>query len=181
MDQRPQSSVGQDVFIADSAVVAGDVMLGDGCTVMHQVVIRADIARIRIGARVNVQDGTIIHTPHGVDMEIGDDVGIGHRAVVHGRRIGARTLIGIGAIVLDHCEIGSRCIVAAGAVLTPGTVVPDGKVVMGTPGRVVREVGQRDLEAIDHVVRSYLELGARYRAGEFASRSGPGGFAARGR
>ena len=134
---------------------------------MHHVVIRGDLAPIRIGARVNVQDGSILHTPHGVPLEIGDDVGIGHRAVVHCRRVGARTLIGTGAIVLDNCEIGSCCLIAAGAVLPPGTVVPDGKMVMGVPGRVAREVGPRELAAIDHVVQSYLELGAQHAVGVF--------------
>ena len=167
MPQPNEQLWGPGVYVAPTAYVGGDVLLGERCSVMHHVVIRGDLAPIRIGARVNVQDGTIVHTPHDVPMDIEADVGIGHRAVVHGRRIGTRTLIGIGAILLDRCEIGSRCIVAAGALIPPGMVVPDGKVVMGVPGRVVRDVTQRDLEAIDHVVRSYLELGAQHAAGAF--------------
>ncbi len=159
--------LGEGVYIAPTAYVAGDVVIGDFATVMHHVVIRGDIAPIRIGARVNVQDGSILHTPRGVPLEIADNVAIGHRAVVHGRRVGARTLIGIGAIVLDDCEIGSRCIIAAGAVLSPGTVVADGKVVMGIPGKVVREGTTQDLEMIDQVVVSYVELGRRHAANEF--------------
>ncbi len=159
--------LGRNVYIAPTSYVAGDVVLGDECTVMHHVTIRGDIAPIRIGRRVNVQDGVVIHTPHGVPLEIGDEVGIGHRAVVHCRRVAEQTLIGIGAIVLDDCEIGSRCIIAAGAVLAPGTVVPDGKMVMGVPGRIVRDVTERDFETIMHVVESYVRLGRRHASGEF--------------
>ncbi len=159
--------LGKDVFVAPTAYVGGDVVLGDEVTVMHHVVIRGDIAPIRIGHRVNVQDGTILHTPHGKALEIGDDVGIGHRAVVHCARIGPRTLVGIGSILLDECRIGSRCIVAAGSVLPPGTVVPDDTVVMGVPAKPVRKVTQDDLAAIDHVVSSYLKLGRQHAAGWF--------------
>jgi len=159
--------LGRDVYIAPTSYVGGDVVIGDQSTVMHHVMIRGDIAPIRIGARVNVQDGVVIHTPHGTPLDIADDVGIGHRAIVHCRRIGTRTLIGMGAILLDDCEIGSRCIIAAGTVLSPKTLVPDGSVVMGVPGKVVREVTNRDLQAIDHVVQSYLELGRLHAAGLF--------------
>lgn len=159
--------LGQDVYIAPTSYVAGDVELGDSVTVMHHVVIRGDIAPIRIGARVNVQDGTVVHTPHGVPLDIADDVGIGHRAVVHCRRIASRTLIGIGAILLDDCDIGSRCIIAAGSVLAPRTVIPDGSVVMGVPARVVRNVTDRDLKVIDHVVTSYIRLGRLHAEHQF--------------
>ncbi len=167
-----QPRLGKGVYIAPTAYVAGDVVLGDQVTIMHHVVVRGDIAAIRIGARVNIQDGTVVHTPTGVPLDIADDVGIGHRAVVHGRSVGARTLIGIGAIVLDDCVIGSRCIVAAGSVLAPRTIVPDGKLVMGVPGRVVRDVSERDLETVDHVVQSYLRLGRRHAEGEFPNIAG---------
>lgn len=167
MSQVVQPVLGRDVYIAPTAYVGGDVALGDQVTVMHHVVIRGDIAPIRIGARVNIQDGAVLHTPHDVPLDIGDDVGVAHRAVVHCRRIGRRTLIGIGAVLLDGCEIGGTCIVGAGTVLTPGTVVPDGSVVMGVPGRIVREVNARDLETIDHVVQSYIEIGRQHAAGRF--------------
>jgi carbonic anhydrase/acetyltransferase-like protein (isoleucine patch superfamily) len=147
--------------------LAGDVICGDDVTVMHHVVIRGDIAPIRIGARVNVQDGSVVHTPLGVPLEIADDVGIGHRAVVHCRRIGPRTLIGIGSIVLDNAEIGARCLIAAGALVPPGMMIPDDSVVMGIPGRIVRSTSPRDLEIIDHVVQSYVKLGRRHAEGLF--------------
>lgn len=167
MQTPPQPRIGQRVYIAPTAYVAGEVVLGDDVTIMHHVMIRGDIAPIRIGARVNVQDGSILHTPRGVPLDIEDDVGIGHRAVVHCRRVGRRTLIGIGAIVLDDCEIGSQCVIAAGAVLSPKTIIADGSVVMGVPGRVIRSVTERDLQMIDHVVESYLELGRLHAEGLF--------------
>ncbi len=167
MPTQQEPKLGRDVFIAESSYVSGAVTLGDECTIMPLVAIRGDIAEIRIGSRVNVQDGTVVHTKHGVALDIGDDVGIGHRAVVHCRTVGANTLIGIGAIVLDDCQVGQRCVIAAGSVLTPNTIIPDGSVVMGIPGKVVREVTDRDIKMIDHVVQSYRLLGRQHREGQF--------------
>lgn len=167
MDESRRPIVGQDVYIAPTAYVGGQVAVGDGSTIMHHVVIRGDIAPIRLGRYVNVQDGAVLHTPHGVPLAIGNEVGIGHRAVVHCRRVDDRSLIGIGAILLDDCEVGSRCLIAAGTVLPPGTVIPDGSVVMGVPGKIVRETSANDLQAIDHVVRSYRALGRLHAEGRF--------------
>ncbi len=167
MDASPCPIVGQNVYIAPTAYVGGQVVVGDGSTIMQHVVIRGDIASIRLGRYVNVQDGAVLHTPHNVPLDIGNEVGIGHRAVVHGRRVGDRSLIGIGAIVLDDCEVGSRCLIAAGTVLPPGTVIPDGSVVMGLPGKIVRETSLDDLQVIDHVVRSYRALGRLHAEGRF--------------
>lgn len=165
-------TVGKDVFIASTAYVGGDVALGDQCAILHHVTVRGDVSAIRIGRRVNVQDGAIIHTRSGVPLDIEDDVSIGHRAVVHCRRVGAGTLIGIGAIVLDDAEIGRNCLVAAGAVVTPGTIVPDGKVLMGVPARIVRDTTAAEGEYAKRVVWSYLELGRRHAAGEFSNAAG---------
>jgi len=165
--QRTQPTLGRDVFIASTAYVGGDVTLGDQTVVMHQAVIRGDIAPIRIGARSNIQDGAIVHTAYDTPLDIGDEVSIGHRAVMHGRRVGSRTLIAIGAIVLDHCVIGDRCIIAAGTVIAPNTEIPDGSVVMGVPGRVVRQVSEQDLETIDEVIRNYIRLGQIHAAGRY--------------
>ena len=167
VDLPDRVSLGQDVYIAPTAYVGGEVTLGDRCTVMHHVVIRGDVSAIRIGARCNVQDGAIVHTNRGVPLDIEDDVSIGHRAVVHCRRIGAGTLIGIGAIVLDDCEIGRGCLIAAGAVLPPGTMVPDGKVVMGIPGRIVRDVKESEQVYFREVNASYLHLGRLHAKGTY--------------
>ncbi len=167
-----QPILGKDVYIAETAYVAGDVTIGDTSTVMHHVTIRGDIGAINIGKQVNIQDGTVVHTPVGTPMDIADAVGIGHRAVVHGRRIGAQTLIGIGSILLDDCEIGSHCIIAAGAIVPPKMIVPDHSVVMGIPGRIVRTTTDRDLEIIQHVVDSYEKLGRLHSAGQFPNIAG---------
>lgn len=134
---------------------------------MHHVVIRGDIARIQLGNRVNIQDGSILHIQRGVPLEIADGVGVGHRAVVHCRRVAERSLIGTGAIVLDGCEIGRECVIAAGTVLPPQTIIPDGSVVMGVPGKIIRRTNNADLDLIDHVVTSYVELGRLHSAGKF--------------
>lgn len=159
--------LGPEVYIAPTAYVGGDVTLGDRVTIMHHVMIRGDIAAITIGARSNIQDGSIVHTPYGIPLDVAEDVGVGHRAIVHCRRVGPRTLIGMGSILLDNCDIGSMCIIAAGSVLPPGTIVPDRSVVMGVPGRVVRQTTDEDLKTIDHVVHSYLRLGQEHAAGMY--------------
>ncbi len=172
-DATGQVRLGIDIYVAPTAYVGGDVVLGDQCTVMNHVTIRGDLARITIGSRVNIQDGAIIHANTGEDMTIGDDVAIGHRAVVHGLRVESRTLIGIGALILDGCVIGCESIVAAGAVLPPRTEVPPRTLVMGVPARSVRPVTNDELANLDRVVQSYVEIGARYRRGEFPNTAGP--------
>jgi carbonic anhydrase/acetyltransferase-like protein (isoleucine patch superfamily) len=159
--------LGRDVYLAPTAYVGGDVTLGDGCTVMHHVVIRGDVSPIRVGARCNIQDGTILHTNRGVPLDIEDDVSIGHRAVVHCRRVGAGSLIGIGTIVLDDCEIGRGCLIAAGAVVPPRTLVPDGKLVMGIPGRNMRDVNDAERLYFQEITASYLHLGRLHAAGQY--------------
>jgi len=158
---------GRDVYVAPTAYIAGDVVIGDECTIMHHVVIRGDVAPIRIGRRVNIQDGAVLHCNRDVTLEIADEVAIGHRAVVHGKRIGPRSLIGIGALVLDGVEIGAGCIVAPGAVVPPGTVVPDGKVLMGVPAQVVRDANDRDRAYHARVIDGYKMLRRLHAAGEY--------------
>lgn len=164
--------LGANVYIAPTAYVGGDVSIGDDSTIMHHVCIRGDVGAIIVGRRVNVQDGAILHTKTGVPLEIGDDVTIGHRAVVHCRRVGRGVLIGIGAIVLDDAELGDGCLVAAGALVPPATIVPPGKVVVGVPGRVKRDVTDADRAYMARVVERYVDLGRRHAAGEYPRASG---------
>ncbi len=165
-------SIGRDVYIAPTAYVGGDVTLGDETTVMHHVVIRGDVSAIRIGRRCNIQDGAIVHTRTGVDLDIADEVAIGHRAVVHCRRVGSRTLVGIGAIVLDDAEIGEDCLIAAGALVPPGSIVPPGKVLVGIPARVARDVSDDDRRYVQFVIARYVDLGRRHAAGAFPPAGG---------
>ena len=160
-------TIGKNVYIAPTAYVGGEVAIGDDCTIMHHVTIRGDVSKITIGRRVNVQDGSIIHTLTGVPLEIGDEVVIGHRAVVHCRRVGNRVLIGIGAVVLDNCEIGDGALIAAGAVLSPGTIVPAGKLVAGVPGKVLRDVTKEQQGYVDYALQNYARLNRDHAAGRY--------------
>jgi len=154
-------------YLARTAVVTGDVTIAADASIWYGAVVRGDVAPVRIGARTNVQDGAVLHCRTGVPLDVADEVIIGHHAVVHGRRVGRRSLIGIRATLLDDVEVGEHCLIAAGSLLVPGTTVPDGSVVMGSPGRVVREIRDEDRAYIEHAVRTYLDLAARYAAGEF--------------
>ncbi len=159
--------LGRNVYIAPTSYVGGDVAIGDETTIMHHVTIRGDVSKIRIGARVNIQDGAVVHTHQTVDLNIEDEASIAHRAVVHCKRIGAGSLIGIGAIVLDGCDVGRGCLIAAGAVLAPNTVVPDGKLVMGIPGKVVRDVTEADQKIMQTAVANYIRLGRLHAEGHY--------------
>ncbi len=154
-------------YAAETAVILGDVTVGQDSSIWHGCVLRGDVAPIRVGARTNVQDGSVLHCKRGVILEVGDEVVIGHLAVVHCRRIGPRTLIGIRAAVLDDAEVGEDSIVAAGALVTPGTVVPPGSVVMGSPAKVARAIRPEERAYIRRVIDGYVDLARRHATGEF--------------
>lgn len=145
------------VFIDDSAQVIGDVEIGEESSVWMCVVMRGDVNRIRIGARTNIQDGTIVHVMKDTHPTIiGNDVTVGHAAVVHGCTIEDRCLIGMGAILLNGVVVGSGSIVAAGTLLPEGTVVPPRSLVMGAPGKVRRALGDEDLAEIQMYADRYV-------------------------
>lgn len=127
-------------WVAPGAVVVGDVTLGAGASVWYGAVLRGDEESVVVGARANVQDGCVLHADPGFPCVLGDDVSLGHRAVVHGARVGSGALIGMGAVVLNGAVIGAHALVAAGAVVLPGTEVPPGALVAGVPARVHRDV-----------------------------------------
>lgn len=153
-------------YLAFNSVVAGDVQIGAGSSVWFGAVVRGDVAPIVIGERVNIQDGSVVHCDLGYANTIESDVTIGHRAVVHGERVGQGSLIGIGAIVLGRTVIGRECLVASGAVVPPGMTVPDRMLVMGVPGRIVRPVNEQEIEYLRQVCSGYVELTRKYHAGE---------------
>lgn len=157
----------QGYYVAPSAVVTGDVVLASGVNVWYGSVVRGDLARITLGARVNIQDGCIVHTDHNAPQQIEDGVVVGHGAVLHGKRIGRDTLIGIGARLLTGCEIGEECLIAAGALVTEGRRIPARSVVMGMPGKVVREITPDELERTRAICAHYLELAQRYARGGY--------------
>ena len=156
------------VYLAFNALVSAEVELGAGVSVWFGAAIRGDVARVTIGEGSNVQDCAVVHCDHGVPNEIGAGVVIGHSAVVHGRRVGDGTLVGIGAKLLGRTEVGPECLIAAGAVLSPGTVVPARSVVMGIPGRVARPITEAELELTRDIARRYRLLAADYAAGRVA-------------
>jgi carbonic anhydrase/acetyltransferase-like protein (isoleucine patch superfamily) len=143
--------------------------MGREASVWFGAVIRGDVAGIRIGARVNVQDNAVVHCDSGKLQVIEDDVSIGHAAIVHGMRIGSGTLIGMGAKVLGRAIIGRGCIIAAGAIVPEGMEVPDGSVVMGVPGRVRRQITAEEAAYIAWIPPHYVRLARRWVDGEFAS------------
>ncbi|HTB21113.1 MAG TPA: gamma carbonic anhydrase family protein [bacterium] len=132
--------------VHSTAVLIGDVVLGDGVSVWPQAVLRGDYNSITVGSGTNIQDGAVVHNDHGHPAVIGADCVIGHRAVVHGCVIGDRCLIGIGAIVLNGAVVGDECVIGAGALVPEGKTIAPRSLVLGVPGRVVRPVSEEELE-----------------------------------
>lgn len=151
-------------YIHPAAIVTGDVTLGAHVSVWPTAVIRGDTDRIIIGAETNVQDGTIIHVDEGVPTTIGARVGIGHRAIIHGSIIDNDVLIAMGAVLLNGVRVGTGSIVGAGAVCTEGMEIPPNSLVLGVPGRIVRQTTEAERERIHRTVTSYLELKEKYAA-----------------
>jgi carbonic anhydrase/acetyltransferase-like protein (isoleucine patch superfamily) len=156
-----------DCYVARGVVVTGDVVLSAGVNLWFGTVVRGDLARVTLGPRVNIQDGCVVHTDHGEPQVIEEGVVVGHRAVLHGRRVGRDTLVGMGALLLSGCEVGEECLIAAGTLVTEGRRIPPRSVVMGLPGKVVREITPEELARTRAIGASYLELAQRYARGAF--------------
>ena len=149
---------GSDCFVAENATLIGDLIMGDQCSVWYQAVIRADVNAIRIGNRVNIQDGAVIHaTFEKAGTIIGDDVSIGHNAIVHGCTLKDRVLVGMGSIIMDNCIVGSNSIIAAGSVVTQNTHVPEGTIFAGIPARKIKDIDPKLQKGeIDRIAKNYL-------------------------
>ncbi len=160
--------IGKDTFLAENATLIGDVTVGEGCSIWYNAVLRGDVNTIRIGNRTNIQDGVVIHTlysgsPHPSQTLIGDDVSVGHNAIIHGARIGNRCLIGMGSTILDNAVVGEGCIVAAGSVVLSNAVLEPGGLYAGVPAKRIREVTpeqQRDI--IERTARDYMMYAGWY-------------------
>jgi carbonic anhydrase/acetyltransferase-like protein (isoleucine patch superfamily) len=150
------------VFVADGARVIGDVRMSEGSSVWYNAVLRADGDSITIGAGSNLQDNVAVHVDHGRPVVIGEDVSVGHNAVVHGCAIGDGSLIGMGAVVLNGAVIGAGCLVAGGAVVLEGTVVPDGSLVAGVPAKVRRALTDDERAGLIRNARTYRALRAQH-------------------
>jgi carbonic anhydrase/acetyltransferase-like protein (isoleucine patch superfamily) len=150
--------MGQNCFIAPNATLVGDVVMGDDCSVWFNAVVRGDVNAIRIGNRVNIQDNAVIHcTFEKTKTIIGNDVSIGHLAIVHGCTLHDHVLVGMGAIIMDNSVIGSGSIIAAGAVVLEGTIVEPGSIYAGVPAKKVKEVSPEKMEGeITRIAKNYL-------------------------
>ncbi len=161
-----QPKFGARVFVADNASIIGDVELAEDVSIWFGVVLRGDIHHIRVGARSNIQDNSVLHVEHETGPAvIGEQVTIGHSATVHGCTVGNGALIGIGATVLSHSVIGESALIGAGAVVPEGMAVPPRTLVLGVPGRVKRDLTTEELERLDRSWKNYVDYKNRYLQG----------------
>ncbi|MHB1099613.1 MAG: gamma carbonic anhydrase family protein [Burkholderiales bacterium] len=150
-------------FVAENATVVGNVVLGNNVSIWFGAVVRGDVDSIRIGENTNIQDGAVLHVDAGSPLEIGRGVTVGHAAVLHGCTVGDDTLIGIRSVVLNGAKIGKNCLIGANTLVTEGKIVPDGSLVVGSPGKVIRELTAAEIEAIRANARHYVENADQYR------------------
>ena len=156
---------GQNCFIAPNATVTGDVVAGDDCSIWFNTVIRGDVNSIRMGNRVNVQDGAIIHCTYlKASTTIGNNVSIGHNAIVHGCVIDDNVLVGMGAIIMDHAHVGSNSIIAAGAVVLEDTIIEAGSIYAGIPAKKIKNISQQMVSGeINRIAENYVMYASWYK------------------
>ncbi len=156
--------IAETAWVAGSAEVMGDVVLGDDVGIWFGVVVRGDTSPIRVGARTNVQDLSVLHSDVGMPLTIGSGVTVGHKAMLHGCTVGDDSLIGIGAIVLNGAKIGKGCLVGAGALVTEGKEFPDGCMILGSPARVVMPLTPEQLQGLRASADHYIDNAKRFKA-----------------
>lgn len=156
--------VAQDVFVAPTATLSGDVELGERASAFYGVSVRGDSAPIRVGAGTNLQDNVVLHADAGFPCTLGEGISVGHSAVVHGATVGDGCLIGMSATILNGAVIGEQCLVAAGALVLEGTEVPPRSLVAGVPAKVRRELTEDEVAGLSSNAATYLELAAKHRA-----------------
>ena len=158
-------SFGKDCYFAENCTIIGDVIIGDQASVWFQAVIRGDVNSIRIGNKVNIQDGAIIHgTYKKASTNIGNNISIGHNAIIHGCKLHDNVLIGMGSILMDNCVIHSNSIIAAGAVLTQKTIVPPGSIFAGIPAKKINEIDQNlQKDEVERIAENYLLYSSWYK------------------
>ena len=144
-------------FIADNASIIGNVRMGKGSSVWYGAVLRADTNSITVGENTNIQDNVVIHTNQQYPVAIGNNVSVGHGAVIHGATVGDDCVIGLNATLLNGCKVGKNCIIAAGALVMEGQIVPDGSLFVGVPGRVVRKLSQDNINYINNNTIEYVQ------------------------
>jgi carbonic anhydrase/acetyltransferase-like protein (isoleucine patch superfamily) len=154
-----------DSWVAENAVVIGNIVMKRGASVWFGATVRGDNDPITIGENSNIQDGSVLHTDVGQPLDIGANCTIGHMVMLHGCTIGENTLIGIGSIILNGAKIGKNCLIGANSLITEGKVIPDGSMVMGAPGKVVRELTEQQVQTITGSAHHYAENWKRYARG----------------
>lgn len=153
-----EPKLGNNCFVAPNATIVGDVVTGDDCSFWFNSVVRGDVNSIRLGNKVNIQDGAVIHcTYQKTKVNLGNNVSVGHNAIVHGCTVHDNVLIGMGAIIMDNCEIGSNTIIAAGAVVMENTIVPSGCIYAGVPAKKVKDISEELINGeINRIANNYL-------------------------
>ncbi len=157
--------LGQNAYVADSAQVIGKVTLEENASVWFGTIIRGDSEHIRIGRNSNVQDGSVLHADEGVPLTLGENVSVGHKVMLHGCTVGDGSLIGIGAVVLNHAKIGRNCLVGAGALVTEGKEFPDGSMILGSPAKAVKQLTPEQIAGLQRIAQHYVDNAERYRKG----------------
>jgi carbonic anhydrase/acetyltransferase-like protein (isoleucine patch superfamily) len=157
--------LGQNAYVADSAQVIGKVTLEENASVWFGTIIRGDSEHIKIGRNSNVQDASVLHADEGVPLTLGENVSVGHKVMLHGCTVGDGSLIGIGAVVLNHAKIGKNCLVGAGALVTEGKEFPDGSMILGSPAKAVKQLSPEQIEGLKRIAKHYVENAERYREG----------------
>lgn len=157
--------LGNRAWVADSAQVVGNVVLASEVSVWFNAVLRGDNEPIVVGARTNIQDGAVLHTDEGVPLTIGEDVSVGHMAMLHGCTVGDGSLIGMHATILNRAVIGKHCLIGAKTLIPEGKVIPDRSLVVGTPGRIIRELSDEEVERLKAGAVHYVENAERFRTG----------------
>jgi len=156
-------NISDTAFIADSADIIGDVEVRDFSSIWFNAVLRGDQNKIKIGSRTSIQDNVVIHVNHGNEVQVGDNVSVGHGAVLHGCRIGNNVIIGMNSTVLNGAEIGKNSIIGANALISEGKKFPENSLIIGVPGKVKREIEEAEIEGIAKNAEEYVELGKKYR------------------
>ncbi len=155
--------IGEDYFIAENATVIGSVIIHNDVSIWFNAVIRGDNDPITIGEGTNIQDGAVIHTDEEIPLNIGKGVTVGHQAMLHGCTIGDNSLVGINAVILNHAKIGKNCIIGANCLITQGKEIPDNSMVLGSPGKVAREVTQEEIVELKHSAEHYVANFKRFK------------------
>jgi|SRR5271157_4573486 len=155
-------TIADSAFVAETACIVGDVRIEEEASIWYGAVLRGDEGAITIGSRSNVQDNAVVHSDRGEDVSIGEGVTVGHGAIIHGCSIGKFSLIGMGAIVLSKAHVGERCIIGAGAVVKEKDHIPDGSMVVGVPGKVIKQLTSEQMNFLEYNCVEYVKLSRKY-------------------